>query len=40
MFEYMKFFDAIILSWFVLAPLGLWKIVDIIIWIVKHLRWS
>lgn len=30
--------DFICKTWLILLPLGIWKLIDIIIWIVKHIK--
>lgn len=33
-----KGLDFICKTWLILLPLSIWKLIDIIIWIVKHIK--
>ena len=34
------FFNTALICMFTLAPLGVWKLIEIIIWFFGHIHWS
>lgn len=36
----MDWLEFILKSWFVMIPLSIWKLVEIVIWIIQHIKIS
>lgn len=36
----MDWLEFIFKSWFVMIPLSIWKLVEIVIWIIQHINFS